>query len=56
MVDMPLSILHTPQPISISKNYHAAHLRGIEQCVEESDPAPALDLAGAGEEVRPAPE
>jgi hypothetical protein len=56
MVDMPLSILQTPHPISISKNCHAAHLRGVEQGVNESDPAPPFDLVSASEEICAAPE
>jgi len=56
MVDMPLSILQTPQAISISKNCHAAHLRGVEQGVNESNPAPPFDLFSAGEEICAAPE
>ena len=56
MVDMPLSILQTPHPISISKHCHAAHLRGVEHGINESDPAPPLDLVGASEEICAAPE
>ncbi len=56
MVDMPLSILQTPHAISIPKNCHAAHLRGVEQGVNESDPAPPIDLIRASEEICAAPE
>jgi len=56
MVNMPLSILQTPQPIPTPKCCHVSHLRGVEQGVDESDPAPPLDLVGASEEICPTPE
>jgi len=56
MVHMPLSILQAPQLISIPKYFHPSHLRGVEQGVDERDPAPPLNLAGASEEISPTPE
>jgi hypothetical protein len=53
---MPLSILQTLQPISILKNCHTSYLRGVEQGVDKSDPAPPLDLVSASEEICPTPE